>query len=106
MSTKTEIPGLAEAAKSIRSEFDVDRVLLFGSGATGDADDESDIDLCILLNSRDERLLTITRSLRLDLFRRLNCSVDLVVYDKTTFEERLRAGAAFETAIAREGVAV
>ena len=106
MSTKTIVPGLAEAADSIRSRFDVDKILVFGSWATGEASEESDIDLCILLNSRDERLLSITRSIRLELFHRLNRSVDLIVYDKKTFQERREAGGALETAIAREGVAV
>jgi len=106
MSTETIVPGLAEAANSIRSRFDIDKIIVFGSWATGEASEDSDIDLCILLNSREERLLAITRSIRLELFHRLNRSMDLLVYDTQTFQERREAGGALETAIARERVAV
>lgn len=102
----SNVVGLAEALNEIRSRYDVDRILLLGSLARGDDDTESDIDLCVILNSRSERALLIARDIRPKPFHRLDRAIDVLVSDKPTFEERRDAGASFEQTLSREGVAV
>jgi predicted nucleotidyltransferase len=106
MQVTMSISGLMDALSEIRSLYDVDRILLFGSHARGKAEKESDIDICIILNSRTERLLQITRFIRLHLFNKLHRSMDILVYDKQNFEDRRAAGASFEMTISREGLAL
>lgn len=43
---------LTAARERIAAEFQVDRIVLFGSVARGDADEESDVDLLILLKEQ------------------------------------------------------
>ena len=100
------VAGFEEALDEIRGRFDVDRILVFGSLARGQDDADSDIDICVILNSRTERTLVIAREIRLSLFHRLNRAIDVLVYDKPVFEERRDAGASFERTLSREGVAV
>lgn len=95
---------LKNALEDIRSNYDIDKIIIFGSHARGEESSESDIDLCILLNSRKERILEITRKIRLSLFHRLHRSFDILVYDKDNFDERRDAGASFEKTVSREGL--
>jgi len=106
MKTLTEIPGMQEVLEEIRSAYDVAQIIVFGSLARGEDDPQSDIDICIILNSRAERSLLIGREIRLQMFRRLNRAIDILVYDKSEFEQRRDAGASLEQTISREGVAV
>ena len=106
MKPLSDVAGFEEALNDIRGRYDVDRILLFGSLARGQDDTDSDIDICVILNSRSERTLVIAREIRLSLFHRLDRAIDVLVYDKPTFEERRDAGASLERTISREGVAV
>src|SRR5437763_11119133 len=49
-------PNLRAALQTVRSrlmaEFDIDRLVLFGSAAWGRPDEESDVDLLIVLNNK------------------------------------------------------
>ncbi|MCK4515467.1 MAG: nucleotidyltransferase domain-containing protein [Spirochaetaceae bacterium] len=104
MNRTINLPGLDEALEEIRLDYDVYSVRVFGSVARAGIEVAQDVDVCILLNSRSQRILDITRHMRQILFRAVNRPIDLLVYDKTNFEDRENAGASFERTIAREGV--
>ncbi len=79
---------LEEAAEKIRSHYHDARVLLFGSQAKGDANEDSDIDLCIIITDPQKRLLEISREIRKDIYPILRRPLDILVYDSKSFEER------------------
>ncbi len=48
--SENECSAVRHAAKMLKSSFDVSDVILFGSKARGDDDEESDIDILLLIN--------------------------------------------------------
>lgn len=53
--TDNEYQAVAEIKSSVANEFDVERIVLFGSVARGEADEESDLDLLILTKKQLNR---------------------------------------------------
>lgn len=90
---------LNRAADIIRNNYDHSRILLFGSHAKNSATDESDIDLCIIVDNPRERLLEISRKIRREIFPILHKSLDILVYDRKTFEERASLSMTMEAEI-------
>ena len=79
---------LEAAAAKIRSHYHDARILLFGSQAVDTAREDSDIDLCIVLEEPSKRLLEISRDIRRDIYPILRKSLDILVYDSKTFKDR------------------
>ncbi|MDA3849712.1 MAG: nucleotidyltransferase domain-containing protein [Spirochaetaceae bacterium] len=79
---------LTEAADKIRSQYKDARILLFGSHARNDARENSDIDLCIVLDNPEKRLLEISRDIRKVIYPILKKPLDILVYDSISFNDR------------------
>ena len=79
-------------------------VILFGSQATGNANDDSDIDLCVISDNVTERTPVLLRSMYREVSRIQNTPVDIVLYRKNDFYERAEILNTFENRIMREGV--
>jgi len=90
---------LIQAADIIRNDYNHSRILLFGSYAKDSANKTSDIDLCIIIDRPKERLLEISRNIRKNIFPILHKSLDILVYDKKTFEERASLSLTMEAEI-------
>jgi predicted nucleotidyltransferase len=97
---------LSAAATKIRARYDSARIILFGSMALGNETPESDIDLCVIINNPSERLLDISRYLHKELHPILRRPLDLLVYDKTTFDDRASLPLTMEAEIIETGVAL
>lgn len=115
MSNEIELPvadrdlgirGLAEAKEIIRHSYLNGDIILFGSWARGEQKKESDIDLCILLDHAERRVIDIAADFHRALSDILKQSLDLVVFEREVFEERERAGASFERSIMAEGISI
>jgi predicted nucleotidyltransferase len=76
------------AVAMIRSQYSQAKILLFGSQAKGSSGKDSDIDLCVILDNPLQRTLDISRQIRKDIHPLLKQSMDILVYDKKTFDER------------------
>ena len=88
-------------AKAIRSEMDVDRIILFGSFPRGDFNEGSDIDLLIVGNFKErfhKRFSEITAVTDLP--------VEPVCYTKEEFGELVRNKNPFVLSVLEEGMAV
>ena len=94
-----EESALKHAANVIRNNYDHSRILLFGSHANNTATETSDIDLCIIIDSPGERLLEISRNIRKEIFPILHKPLDILVYDKRTFEDRASLSLTMEAEI-------
>jgi len=99
-----------ELVDRITASEKIDKVLLFGSEARGDAGAESDIDLLVVLDmdtvpnsykERNNNYLRISRSIR-DIEK--HHPIDLLVYTKPEFEKITSGGSVFIRSILREAI--
>lgn len=93
---------LRSAAKSLADRYpEIERVLLFGSLARGDAVPGSDADLLIILS--ESYLPFWDRSVK---YRpeRAEIGVDVFAYTRTELEDKIATGDLFVTRALREGV--
>lgn len=99
-----------ELVDRITASEKIDKVLLFGSEARGDAGAESDIDLLVVLDidtmpnsykERNNNYLRISRSIR-DIER--HHPIDLLVYTKPEFAMITSGGSVFMRRILREAI--
>ncbi len=74
-------------ARDIGREFKPDRVVLFGSYVSGEARDDSDVDLLVTMDYRGN-----SRRVAAEIIRRLKprFAVDLVIRSEHELQERLR----------------
>ena len=99
-----------ELVERIKSAEMIDKILLFGSEATGTAGPNSDIDLLVVLDNmsmpasfqeRRANYLLISRAIR-DI-EKLH-PIDLLVYTRPEFEILKASGSLFVRQILREGI--
>lgn len=99
-----------ELVEKIKAADRVDKIVLFGSEATGTADPDSDIDLLVILGSqimpgsfreRGANYLKISRAIR-DIEKRH--PIDLLVYTRSEFEKIKDSGNLFVRRVLREGI--
>jgi len=88
MEQSVDDQALLAAADKIRSQYFPAKILLFGSRAKETNRPDSDIDLCIILENPKQRPLEISRNIRKEIYPLLHSSLDILVYDKKTFDER------------------
>ena len=78
------------------------RIYLFGSQARGDSGPDSDYDVMVLVENRDEPRYRLSQIGYRGL-RGLGVAVDVVVWDRATFDARLHLRASFAATVVREG---
>lgn len=108
----TELISKIRDALQNSNELDIALVLLFGSQARGDASDESDVDLVVVLNrntpfgSFPERMQTVIqiRKRLKEISQRYG--LDLLVYSKPEWDDFLGKKTAFAREIESTGLKV
>jgi uncharacterized protein len=90
---------IRSAAQQIAVLFHPQRIVLFGSYARGNATDDSDVDLLVLIRGKrvHDRALTIRRAIEFPF------PVDLLVRSPQEFKQRLRWGDQFLREIQEKG---
>jgi predicted nucleotidyltransferase len=79
-----------------------ERIYLFGSRARGDATADSDYDLLVVVEHASEpRYRLAQRGYRA--LRGVPAAVDVVVWDRATFDGRVHLPASFPASVVREG---
>ena len=94
------LPAIRTFGRRIGTEFGADRVILFGSHARGDADEDSDVDLLVILPFRGR---SVDQTVRIHLELRPPFPVDLIVRTPQAIQRRLRMGDYFIQTILSEG---
>lgn len=95
-------PVLAETVRRLVAELNPERIYLFGSKARGDAGPDSDYDILVLVERPTEPLYRLSqRGFRA--LRGIDAAVDVVVWDRDTFDARLHLVASFPATVIREG---
>ena len=70
------------------SKFDAKQIIIFGSHAYGNADKESDIDLCVITDLQNKRKIDIIREIRRELMNLITRPLDILVYNEEEFRRR------------------
>ena len=95
-------PVLAEIVRRLVKACHPERIYLFGSMARGDAGPDSDYDILVLIEHPTEPLYRLSqRGFRA--LRGIDAAVDVVVWDRATFDARLHLPASFPATVVREG---
>jgi uncharacterized protein len=91
-----------DMVKKITANFNVNKIILFGSYAYGSPDEESDIDLCIITDE-NKRKLDLMREIRMSL-KGVKYPLDILVYKKAEFDYRSDSNTSLENHINRQGI--
>ena len=95
-------PVLCEMVDRLVHALHPERIYLFGSMARGDAGPDSDYDILLLVERPTEPLFRLSqRGFRA--LRGIDAAVDVVVWDRATFDARLHLPASFPATVVREG---
>ncbi len=90
----------------IGQEIPVEEIILFGSYAYGNPNEDSDIDLCILSNLNGQRKIDLIRKARKAIVPITSKPIDILVYDQNEFYDRANVVSTLEFKIKNEGVKV
>lgn len=89
----------------------VERVAVFGSKARGDAGENSDLDVLVLVNTDDRRAQRRMRRIGHDIATELSLAtgaryiaVSVMIYSATEWAHRTSENSMFQTAVEREAV--
>ncbi len=96
----TELEKVIDKIKIITSPK---KIILFGSYAKGNANEYSDIDLCIITEEKRKKL-EIIWDIREAIFEETSHSYDLLVYSNLEFENNLDSFTSIESQINTQGV--
>lgn len=90
----------------IGQEIPVEEIILFGSHAYGNPNEDSDIDLCILSKLNGQRKIDLIRQARKAIVPVTSKPVDILIYDQNEFYDRANVVSTLEFKIKNEGVKV
>lgn len=91
------------------NKYNPDKIFVFGSQAKEDADENSDIDICIILDIDDKDVKSFRRNIRSYIHRKkglnyLDKPVDIILYTPRQFEQISKRKGTLANLIANEGV--
>ena len=95
--------GVIEEIVAALKGYDPKRVILFGSGARGEEDRYSDIDL-VIIKETEERFLDRINSIY-EILQPL-CAIDVLVYTPDEFERMRQEGNPFIEKVLQEGMVI
>jgi len=93
---------LAEIVDRLVESLQPARIYLIGSRARGDSDEHSDYDILVLVEELTEPSYRLSQR-GYGALRGIPAAVDVLVWDRATFEARLHLKASFPATVAREG---
>ncbi|WP_431188454.1 nucleotidyltransferase domain-containing protein [Caloranaerobacter azorensis] len=90
----------------IQSVVLTSKIYLFGSFVYGTPNDDSDLDLCIVINERNIRKRDLIKTIIKVISKVATMPVDILVYYKDEFDERATLESTLEYKIVHEGVSL
>lgn len=97
---------IAKISEKIKTQYQPQRIILFGSHASGNAREDSDIDLLIIKETEEkhrERLLKVRRILREE--NRL-IGIDILVFTPEELSNRIKMGDSFISDILEKSITI
>jgi len=91
---------------TIAGKFGAKQIFLFGSHASGEAGEESDIDLCVITDLTNKRKIDFMSEIRRELIDQISSPLDILVYNEEEFKERAKLRSTLEHKILSDGIKV
>ncbi|MBI4334187.1 MAG: nucleotidyltransferase domain-containing protein [Chloroflexi bacterium] len=90
METTVRDPALRELAEVLKRELgdDLDSVILFGSRARGDFDEDSDYDVVALVKEQSPELEARIRRLKNEIDWKYDVMISIFVYERSYFDRK------------------
>ena len=105
MEVKTDLGELLkEVATSIKTVYPSSTVILFGSYARGEQNDNSDLDICVLVPEISPRRFDMELNAACSIRRGFPLPLDLLLYTYDEFEEYSKSKSRIQYKIKNEGV--
>jgi len=100
--TFRSVPILREVVQRLVSAYEPERIYLFGSTGRGEGQPDSDLDLMVVVpdNASADRRRS---RLAYQVLRGTGTAVDVLVWTKRSFDERLHLKASLPATVIREG---
>ena len=96
---------LKKITEKIKNKSSVKKIILFGSYATGNQQENSDFDLCIITDFKDKKI-NIIREIRELIAPIVNHPLDILVYTEEEFNIRAEHKSTMEYTIKRDGISL
>ncbi len=96
---------LSEIKEALQS-FGVEKIILFGSYAYGNPDDESDIDLLLIKDIPTDNIREFRLKVKLklwDIIAKWNIPIDIIVDNQNRIKQRIKDGDMFYNEILTKG---
>ena len=94
------------AIVTTRIKFSAEKAFVFGSRARGQADFDSDTDICFIFAAFPEDPMELMFHLRRSIHSITDEPIDILVFESEVFERKALEGSSLEYTILVEGVAV
>ncbi len=95
-------PLLGEIMERLKKALNPARIYLFGSRARGEAAPDSDYDILVLVDHPTEPRYRLSQK-GFEALRGIPAAVDVVVWDRATFDARRHLKVSFSATMLREG---
>ncbi len=102
---------IEKLTNGIVDKFNPQKIILFGSHARKEATENSDIDICIIVDIEEENVRSLRRNIRGYIHKPeglnyLDRPVDIILYTPQQFEYISKKAGTMASVIAKEGVVV
>ncbi len=97
---------IKQAGNTLAKKFGASQVILLGSHAYGHPSEDSDVDICVILDFAGQRKIEVMREIRRELSDIVSRPLDILVYSESEFNERAMLTATLEHKILTQGIKV
>ncbi len=105
LNMKSEIKKITQQVTQLIAEgIQPKQIFLFGSYATGNEKQDSDLDIFVVTDLQNSKKIEITQKVRRLLIRKILMPVDIIVCDTKDFENKKNNRTTLEYIIATEGI--
>lgn len=97
---------IKEVISKISKKFHAKKIFIFGSYAYGQPSNDSDLDICVIIDLGKKRKIDIVRDIRRELSSRFEYPLDILLYEESEFNERAILKNTLESKILKHGIII
>lgn len=97
---------ITEVMNKISKKFNTKKIFLFGSYAYGQPSNDSDLDICIIIDLDNKRKIDMVRDIRRELSSLFKSPLDILLYEESEFNERANLKNTLEYKILKNGLMI
>ena len=90
----------------ISEKFHAKKIFIFGSYAYGQPSNDSDLDICVIIDLGNKRKIDMVRDIRRELSTKFEYPLDVLLYEESEFDERAILKNTLEYKILKHGIIV